>query len=149
MRRLAEVQLNTTEGFFVQPVGIIHSCFRQCVGTPRQGALVPASRSSVVLTSSVSPEALDGLEDFSHVWLTFAFHLNTNRLKEAKAFSGAKGDKKKYTFTAKITPPMLKEKKGVFSVSNPSLLYHNITVHFIILFVRLALRIVRIPLESH
>ena len=31
-----EIQLNTSEGFFVQPIGHIHSCYRQCVGTPRQ-----------------------------------------------------------------------------------------------------------------
>lgn len=120
MRRLTEIQLNTTDGFFVQPVANIQSCFRQCVGTPRQGMLVPSSRCSLVLCSNVSPEALDGLEEFSHVWLTFSFHLNTNRLKEARAFAGTvKNDSRKYTFTAKITPPMLKEKKGVFSTRSP------------------------------
>jgi tRNA (Thr-GGU) A37 N-methylase len=54
----------------------------------------------------------DGLDEFSHVWITFKFHLNTNTLKEAKAFNGTVSDSRKYTFTAKITPPMLKEKKG-------------------------------------
>ena len=32
MRKLTEVQLNTSQGFFVQPIGHIQSCFRQCVG---------------------------------------------------------------------------------------------------------------------
>ena len=89
MRKLTDVQLNTEQGFFVQPIAQIESCFRQCVGTPRQGLLVPASRSVLKLTNNMSPEALDGLEEFSHVWLTFKFHLNTNTLKEAKAFAGA------------------------------------------------------------
>lgn len=88
MRRLTQVQLNTTEGFFVQPIGRIDSCYRQCVGTPRQGALCPSSRACLTLTVNMSPESLDGLEEFSHVWLTFKFHLNTNTLKEARAFSG-------------------------------------------------------------
>jgi tRNA-methyltransferase O len=92
MKKLTDVQLNTSEGFFVQPIGHIRSCYRQCVGTPRQGMLVPSSRASVVLTNNMSPESLDGLEEFSHVWLTFKFHLNTNTLKEAKAFSGATTD---------------------------------------------------------
>lgn len=35
MRKLAEVQLNNADGFYVQPVAHIESCFRQCVGTPR------------------------------------------------------------------------------------------------------------------
>jgi hypothetical protein len=54
----------------------------------------------------MSPEALDGLEGFSHVWLSFKFHLNTNTLDEAKAFQGVEGSNQKFTFTAKITPPV-------------------------------------------
>jgi tRNA (Thr-GGU) A37 N-methylase len=121
MRKLAQVQLNTSVGFFVQPIGIIESCYKQCIGTPRQGQLVPSSRSIARLTPNMSPgiwitwntpliafpsESLDGLEQFSHVWLTFQFHMNTNVLKEAKAFSGVQENNKRYTFTAKITPPV-------------------------------------------
>lgn len=129
MRRLTEVQLNTSEGFFVQPIGVIDSCYRQCVGTPRQGALCPSSRASIALTPNMSPESLDGLEEFSHVWLTFKFHLNTNTLKEAKAFQGVTTDfnssqakaqgNQRFTFTGKVTPPMLKEKKGVLATRTP------------------------------
>lgn len=96
MKKLSEVQLNTSEGFFVQPIGHIESCYRQCVGTPRQGMLVPSSRASLVLTTNMSPESLDGLDEFSHVWLTFKFHLNTNTLKEAKAFSGTVNDSQRF-----------------------------------------------------
>jgi hypothetical protein len=32
MKKLSEVQLNTSEGFFVQPIAHIESCYRQCVG---------------------------------------------------------------------------------------------------------------------
>jgi tRNA (adenine37-N6)-methyltransferase len=130
MRRLANVQLNTEQGFFVQPIGVVESCYRQCVGTPRQGLLVPLSRASVQLTKNMNGEAMDGLEEFSHVWLTFKFHLNTNSLKEARAFDGVVSDissrpsndpfgRRKYTFSAKITPPMLKEKKGVLATRSP------------------------------
>lgn len=119
MRNLADIQLNTSEGFFVQPIATIESCYRQCVGTPRQGMLVPASRARAVLVSSMSPEALDGLEQFSHVWLTFKFHMNTNILKNAKAFDGVVNDTRKYTFIAKITPPMLKKKVGVLATRSP------------------------------
>ena len=37
MRRISDVQLKTDNGFFVQSIGEIESCYRQCVGTPRQG----------------------------------------------------------------------------------------------------------------
>lgn len=117
MKRLTEVRLNTDAGFFVQPIGSIASCYRQCIGTPRQGLLVPASRASLTLTTNISPEILDGLHEFTHVWLTFKFHLNTNSLKEAKAFTPL--DHKQFTFKAKIFPPMLKEKKGVFATRSP------------------------------
>ena len=119
MRRLSEVRLNTDVGFFVQPVGSISSCYRQCIGTPRQGALVPSSRAQLTLTTNMSPEILDGLEEFTHLWLTFKFHLNTNCLKEAKAFYGTPQNNRKFTFKAKIFPPMLKQKKGVFATRSP------------------------------
>jgi|MDTB01.3.fsa_nt_gb tRNA (Thr-GGU) A37 N-methylase len=130
MRRISDVQLKTDKGFFVQPIGAIESCYRQCVGTPRQGLLVPSSRASMVLKSNVSPEAIDGLDEFSHVWLIFKFHKNTNTMKEAKAFEHMTSEEdkgklphqianRKYTFTAKITPPMLKEKKGVYATRSP------------------------------
>ena len=63
MRNLADIRLNTSEGFFVQPIATIESCYRQCVGTPRQGMLVPASRARAVLVTSMSPEALDGRQN--------------------------------------------------------------------------------------
>eukprot|EP01035_Chromulina_nebulosa_P018355 gene18355-24048_t len=109
------------KGFFIQSIGVIESCFRQCVGTPRQGLLVPSSKATLILASNISPESLDGLEEFSHVWITFKFHLNTNTLKESKAFNINENNKdgRKYTFTAKIVPPMLKEKKGVFATRSP------------------------------
>eukprot|EP01035_Chromulina_nebulosa_P031324 gene31324-41746_t len=113
MKRISDIQLSTQNGFFVQTIGCIQSCYRQCIGTPRQGMLVPSSRASLTLTSNVSPEALVGLEEFSHVWLTFKFHLNTNTLKESKAFTS------RSTFNAKITLPMLKKKMGVFATRSP------------------------------
>lgn len=113
MKRISNIQLNTDEGFFVQPIGEIHSCYRQCIGTPRQGLLAPASRATIKLNSHISPESLVGLETFSHVWITFKFHLNTNTLKESKNFSS------RSTFNAKITLPMLKKKLGVFATRSP------------------------------
>lgn len=113
MKRISNIQLNTDEGFFVQPIGEIHSCYRQCVGTPRQGLLAPSSRATIKLNTHISPESLVGLETFSHVWITFKFHLNTNTLKESKSFSS------RSTFNAKITLPMLKKKLGVFATRSP------------------------------
>lgn len=120
MKKLSEVQLNTSEGFFVQPIGHIESCYRQCVGTPRQGMLVPSSRASLVLTTNMSPESLDGLDEFSHVWLTFKFHLNTNTLKEAKAFSGTVHDSQRCCAVLPMQPY-----PSIFRFSDVSLTYRG------------------------
>ncbi|CDI02459.1 Regulator protein [Candidatus Competibacter denitrificans Run_A_D11] len=57
------------------PVGIIHSCFREKFGIPRQPGLVPAARATLELLPPYNqPETVRGLEGFSHVWLVFVFH---------------------------------------------------------------------------
>lgn len=125
MRKMSDIQLSVGENgsFYVQPIARVEGCYKQCIGTPRQGLLVPSSRAVIHLDKNMSPEALDGLDNFSHVWLSFKFHLNTNVLKQSKAFKGftvTNGQPNgKFTFTAKITPPMLKKKVGVLSTRSP------------------------------
>lgn len=115
MKNISNIRLNTSEGFFIKPIGEIQSCYKNCIGTPRQGLLVPNARASVSFIRNISPEALDGLQDYSHVWIIFEFHLNTNRLKESKAFD----DQNNKTFVGKINLPMLKDKLGVFATRSP------------------------------
>lgn len=80
-------------------------------GTPRQSLLVPESRAILQLSSQVPAETLDGLEDFSHVWLVFVFHLNTNL--HSGLYSGR-------GFKAKVQVPRLNGvKKGVFATRTP------------------------------
>jgi len=61
-----------------RPIATLHSCFSRRNGTPRQPALVPAARAVLQLERAVPPGALAGLADFSHVWVLYAFHANTN-----------------------------------------------------------------------
>jgi tRNA (Thr-GGU) A37 N-methylase len=76
----------TTGSRRVTPIGYLRCCFKERNGTPRQGSLVPDSRASVRLQSWCNPTAsLDGLASFSHVWLVFLFHQNTNDHKLALA----------------------------------------------------------------
>lgn len=61
--------------FQFAPIGVIRSCFRQKFGIPRQPRLVPAARATLeLLPSYAQPEAVRGLEGFSHLWLLFVFH---------------------------------------------------------------------------
>lgn len=57
------------------PIGIVHSCFREKFGIPRQAGLVPAARATLELLPPYNrPDAVRGLEGFSHLWLIFMFH---------------------------------------------------------------------------
>ena len=62
--------------FAFRPIGYIQSCFPGCRGAPRQGALAPLTRARLVLSPEIQPCSLEGIEHWSHVWLTFVFHRN-------------------------------------------------------------------------
>jgi tRNA-Thr(GGU) m(6)t(6)A37 methyltransferase TsaA len=48
------------------------------MGTPRQGMLVPSSRGYIQFAATLSSEAVDGIGEYSHIWVIFAFHENTS-----------------------------------------------------------------------
>ena len=80
LREISRNALDTSRGLYVQPIAKTISCFKECVGTPRQGLLVPSGLAKLRFdTISISPCALENLKEFSHVWITFVFHLNTNQ----------------------------------------------------------------------
>lgn len=61
--------------FKFKPIGIIHSCYTDKFGTPRQPGLVKSATATLELLPPFNQaEALRGLDDFSHVWITFVFH---------------------------------------------------------------------------
>ena len=61
--------------YTLNPVGIIHSCFKEKFAIPRQPQLAPAARGRLQLFPPFDQsEATAGLENVSHVWLLFVFH---------------------------------------------------------------------------
>lgn len=63
--------------FEFQPIGTIHSCFKEKFGIPRQSGLIPEARAVLeILPPYDRPEAFRELADYSHLWLTFVFHAN-------------------------------------------------------------------------
>jgi len=61
--------------FSFTPIGILHSCFTEKFGIPRQPGLVPTARASLeILAPFDQDEAFRGLDDFSHLWVVFVFH---------------------------------------------------------------------------
>jgi tRNA-Thr(GGU) m(6)t(6)A37 methyltransferase TsaA len=59
----------------VTPVGFVRSCFKEKFAIPRQPQLAPAARGVLELVAPFDQgEAVQGLEQVSHVWLLFLFH---------------------------------------------------------------------------
>ena len=98
------------------PVGVVRSCFRECRGTPRQGSFAPSTRGHIDFERSIPADSLDGLEHFSHVWILFVFHKNTNFHHSKRAHEGGGS----HSFRSKIKPPKLQGKSvGVFATRTP------------------------------
>ncbi len=61
--------------FEFQSIGIIHSCFKEKFGIPRQPGLVAEASATLELLPPYNrPEAVRGIEQFSHIWVLFVFH---------------------------------------------------------------------------
>lgn len=59
----------------LDPIGIVRSCFGGKFGVPRQPGLCPSAWGELVFHEAYrSPEAIRGMEGFSHLWLIFGFH---------------------------------------------------------------------------
>ena len=64
-----------TMTYSVSPIGFVHSCFKEKFAIPRQPQLAPAARGILELVAPFDQgDAVQGLEQVSHVWLLFLFH---------------------------------------------------------------------------
>lgn len=96
-------------------IGHVESCYVDCQGTPRQPGLVPLSRGKIIIDPAISPTAFEGLEEYSHIWVIFYFHLNSNTPTLKKC-----NNEKGFTFPAKVKAPRLQgDKTGLFSTRSP------------------------------
>ncbi|EDV21173.1 uncharacterized protein TRIADDRAFT_60485 [Trichoplax adhaerens] len=86
-------------------IGYLKSCFVEKNGSPRQPSVCRQSRAQLAIESNFTNphHSLMSLQQFSHVWLIFLFHMNENTHVRAK-----------------IKPPRLDgEKIGVFASRSP------------------------------
>ena len=108
---------SSEEEFSVRPIGILSSPFPQRAGTPRQGLLAPSVRSTLHLRPDLPPEAVEGLAEYSHVWVLFRFHLNP--VGKARGGGGGGGGRDR-PWPAKIRPPRANGRKvGVLATRSP------------------------------
>ena len=60
--------------YTMKVIARIHSDFPEKFGIPRQSGLVPALRAKIVFEPEYrNPDALRGIEGFSHLWLIWQF----------------------------------------------------------------------------
>ena len=88
----------SSSNLHLQCIGKIVSPYTKRMGTPRQGALVPTGRGYIQLEIPI--ECVEGLELYSHAWIIFSFHANTDIPNNSKG-SGSFPNLSK----TKIRPP--------------------------------------------
>lgn len=89
----------------IEPVAYIRTDFPDKFGIPRQSGLVEELEGEIVFTGRYrNPDALRGIEDFSHLWLIWGFSEN---VRDEQALL--------------VRPPRLggNEKLGVFATRSP------------------------------
>lgn len=61
-------------------IGIIHSPYKEKFAVPRQPGLVTAAKAQLELLPPYNQiDSIRGIEDFSHLWLTFVFHQTADK----------------------------------------------------------------------
>ena len=94
-----------SQEFSMRVIARIHSDFSTKFGVPRQSGLVDALESTVVFEPEYrNPDALRGLEDFSHLWLVWVFDKAVRR-----------------DWSPTVRPPRLggNRRMGVFATRSP------------------------------
>jgi tRNA-Thr(GGU) m(6)t(6)A37 methyltransferase TsaA len=98
-----------------EPIGTLHTCFKEKFGIPRQNNLVKKAPGTLVFNPKFArEEAVRGLEGFSHIWLLFVFHEIVNDRKEKQA-------SRQRIWSPMVRPPRLggNKKVGVFASRSP------------------------------
>jgi len=93
------------DAFSFTPVAVAHTCFKAKFGIPRQAGLVNEATGVIEFIPPYNqPNAVRGLEEFSHIWVLFVFH---HSIRES--------------WKATVRPPRLGGDKrvGVFASRSP------------------------------
>jgi len=99
----------------METIGIYHCPISGKFGVPRQSGLAPSVSGKIVLSPPYdNPEALRGLEGFSHIWLIWGFNQNKREPLSHKADKTA-------VWSPTVRPPRLggNTRVGVFASRSP------------------------------
>jgi tRNA-Thr(GGU) m(6)t(6)A37 methyltransferase TsaA len=91
--------------FSFDPIGLVHSPFRERASAPRQASVASEAKGSIELFPGHGYEdALEGLEAWDYAWVICVFHKNVD---EGRGWR------------PKVLPPRSDAKRGVFATRSP------------------------------
>lgn len=102
---MQKVEAADAESIPMKVIAYIHTDFPTKFGIPRQSGIVGELKSTIVFEPEYrNPDALRGIEGFTHIWLIWAF-----------------SETKRDTWSAMVRPPRLGgvKKMGVFATRSP------------------------------
>ena len=67
------------DSFSFKAIGRINACYREKFGIPRQPGLVKVPATIDIFPDYAREEAFRGLQDFSHIWVSFVFHASMDQ----------------------------------------------------------------------
>lgn len=90
----------------IDPIGVIHSPYKEKFAVPRQSGLNQAESTLEIFLEHSELLRLRGLEEFSHLWVIFLFHLVEDKKAEEQVL---------------VRPPRLggNLKKGIYATRTP------------------------------
>ncbi len=97
--------------YTLQTLGVVHSCYKEKFGIPRQPGLVSAAWGVIEIAADYArAEAFAGLENCSHIWVEFIFHAGFSQRDSNRSWQST------------VRPPRLggNQRVGVFATRSPN-----------------------------
>ncbi|MGJ8525464.1 hypothetical protein LMG33818_001192 [Halomonadaceae bacterium LMG 33818] len=88
----------------LDPIGYVEGCYPDKFGIPRQPGLAPSATAEIVLAHEYAQaDAIRGIEAYSHLWVTFLFHLSPTQWRPLVRPPRLGGNQKVGVFASRST----------------------------------------------
>ena len=107
----------------IYPIAHIRTDFESKFGIPRQSGLVPQLEGTIVFEPEYrNPDALRGLQDYTHIWLIWHFSQGFASGKPVGRFDGHEEAEEQPSWSPTVRPPKMdgNTRVGVFATRSPN-----------------------------